>query len=60
MPDDGLVVMLDIGAVSSSLVVYGKGQQFFTRDLPIGGHHFVKELSTKKDMSYIESQDLFR
>jgi type IV pilus assembly protein PilM len=58
MPDDGLVVMLDIGAVSSSLVVYGKGQQFFTRDLPIGGHHFVKELSTKKDISYIESQDL--
>ena len=48
MPEDGLVVMLDIGAVSSSLVVYGKGQQFFTRDLPVGGHHFVKELSEKK------------
>ena len=58
MPEDGLVVMLDIGSVSSSLVVYGKGQQFFTRDLPIGGHHFVKELSDKKEIGYIESQDL--
>ena len=58
VPDDGLVVMLDIGAVSSTLVVYGKGEQFFTRDLPIGGHHFVKELSDKKELGYIEAQDL--
>ncbi len=58
IPEDGLVVMLDIGAVSSSLVVYGIGQQFFTRDLPIGGHHFVKELSEKKEIGYIESQDM--
>ncbi len=58
IPDDGLVVMLDIGAVSSSLIVYGKGQQFFTRDLPIGGHHFVKELSDKREIGYIESQDI--
>ena len=36
----------------------GKGQQFFTRDLPIGGHHFVKELSEKKEIGYIEAQDL--
>ena len=50
--------MLDIGAVSSTLVVYGKGEQFFTRDLPIGGHHFVKELSDKKEIGYIEAQDI--
>ena len=61
MPEDGLVVMLDIGALSSTLVVYGKGEQFFTRDLPIGGHHFVKELSEKKEIGYTEAQDqLFR
>ena len=57
IPEDGLVVMLDIGAVSSSLVVYGKGQQFFTRDLPVGSHHFVKELSEKKEIGYIDAQD---
>ena len=58
VPEDGLVVMLDIGAVSSTLVVYGKAEQFFTRDLPIGGHHFVKELSDKKEIGYIEAQDI--
>lgn len=61
IPEDGLVVMLDIGSVSSTLVVYGKNQQFFTRDLPIGGHHFIKEISRKKELGYVESQDiLFR
>ena len=55
------MVMLDLGALSSTLVVYGKGEQFFTRDLPIGGHHFVKELSEKREIGYTEAQDiLFR
>lgn len=58
IPDDGLVVLLDIGAISSSLVVYGKGQQFFTRDLPIGGHNFIKEVCDKKEISYTDAQDL--
>jgi|TARA_B110000914_G_scaffold195627_1_gene184384 type IV pilus assembly protein PilM len=58
MPTEGLVVILDIGALSSSLVVWGNGQQYFTRDLPIGGHHFVKEIVDKKNISYTEAQDL--
>ena len=58
MPDDGLAVLLDIGALSSSLVVWGSGQQYFTRDLPIGGHHFVKEVVDKKEIKYTEAQDL--
>ena len=58
MPDDGLAVVVDIGAVSSSLIVFGNNEEFFTRDLPIGGHDFVKEISDKKQISYTEAQDL--
>ena len=58
MPTEGLAVILDIGALSSSLVVWGSGQQYFTRDLPIGGHHFVKEIVKKNNISYTEAQDL--
>jgi type IV pilus assembly protein PilM len=58
MPDDGLVVIVDMGAVSSTLIVTGKGHQYFTRDLPFGGHHFVKYLSEKKELKYVEAQDL--
>ena len=60
MPDDGLVVMLDIGAVSSGLVVWGHQQQYFTRDIQIGGHEFVKAIMEKKDLSYIDAQDLLQ
>ena len=58
MPEDGLVVMLDIGAVSSGLVVWGHQQHFFSRDIQIGGHDFVKAMMEKKDLSYIDAQDL--
>ena len=36
---------------------YGINQQFFTRDLPIGSHHFVKEISEKKEIGYTQAQD---
>jgi len=38
--------------------VYGQGQEFFTRDLPLGGHHFVKETAAKHEISYTDAQDL--
>ena len=60
MPDDGLAVLLDIGALSSSLVVWGNGQQYFTRDIPVGGHHFVKELVDKKDISYTKPKTFYK
>ncbi|MBL7013302.1 MAG: type IV pilus assembly protein PilM [Candidatus Marinimicrobia bacterium] len=60
MPEDGLVVLLDIGAVSSGLVVWGHQQQYFTRDIQIGGHDFVKAVMDKKDLSYIDAQDLLQ
>ena len=58
IPEDGLAVLLDIGALSSSLIVWGSGQQYFTRDLPIGGHHFVREVVERKEINYTEAQDL--
>ena len=56
-PEEGVIVLLDIGAVSSSLVVWGQKDQFFTRDIPVGGHLFVKGLSDVRKMDYITAQD---
>ena len=56
-PEEGAVVLLDIGSVSSSLVVWGRKDQFFTRDIPIGGYHFVSSLSEKLDMDYVSAED---
>ena len=57
LPEDGAVVLLDIGTVSSALTVWGRKDAFFTRDLPIGSHEFVKALATKLDKDYVSSHD---
>jgi type IV pilus assembly protein PilM len=56
-PEEGAIVLLDIGSVSSSLVVWGRKDQFFTRDIPIGGYHFISDLSEKRDIDYIAAED---
>lgn len=58
LPEEGTVVILDIGAVSSSLIVWGRKDSFFTRDLPVGVHEFVKALALKLDKDYVNSQDI--
>jgi type IV pilus assembly protein PilM len=57
LPEEGAVVLLDIGTVSSALTVWGRKDAFFTRDLPIGSHEFVKALATKLDKDYVSSLD---
>ena len=57
LPEDGAVVLLDIGTVSSALTVWGRKDAFFTRDLPVGIHEFVKALATKLEKDYVSSND---
>ncbi len=57
LPEEGVIVLLDIGAVSSTIVVHGRQDAFFTRDIPLGGHHFVQALSEKQNLDYVAAQD---
>jgi len=57
LPEEGANVFLNIGAVSSTLVVWGRQAPFFTRDIQIGGHHFTKELAEKNEISYVEAEE---
>jgi type IV pilus assembly protein PilM len=58
LPEDGANVFLNIGAVSSTLVVWGRQAPFFTRDIQIGGHHFTKQIMEKKEVGYQEAEAL--
>ncbi len=57
LPDEGAVVLLDVGAVSSTLIVLDRKNMLFTRDIPIGSHEFVKALSTRLDKDYVTAAD---
>ena len=56
LPEEGVVVLLDIGAVTSSLIVWGNHDMFFTRDLPVGIHEMVKDISVRKSLDYLTAQ----
>jgi len=58
LSEEGAVVLLDIGAISTSLVVWGEQDLFFTRDIPRGVHDLVKNISMFKSISYMEADDL--
>ena len=56
LPDEGAVVLLDVGAVSSSLIIWGIQDMFFTRDLPNGVHTMIKDISNRKSLDYLTAQ----
>ncbi len=56
LPDNGIVVFLDVGAKKTSLSVFGRNDMFFTRDLKIGGFDFTKELMDNYDLDYFEAE----
>lgn len=56
MPDEGVVIFLNIGAKRSVLSVYGRKDMFFTRDLPIGGQTFTDELMRIYGIDYEEAE----
>ncbi len=57
LPEDGCNVFLNIGAVSSVLVVWGRQAPFFARDIQIGGHHFTREIMEKMELGYKDAED---
>ncbi len=56
LPEEGANVFLNIGAVSSTLVVWGRQAPFFTRDIQVGGHHFTQEIVEKRDIGYRDAE----
>ena len=55
--DDGIDIILNIGNSTSTLVVWGKDQTFFTRELEISGFTLIKDLMKKYGMSYSDAKD---
>ncbi|MCF7797277.1 MAG: type IV pilus assembly protein PilM [Candidatus Marinimicrobia bacterium] len=58
LPEEGADVFVSIGAVSTTLVVWGRQAPFFTREIQVGGHDFTKFLAKQKDISYHEADEL--
>ena len=58
LPDDGVVVFLNIGAKRTNLLILGRKDMFFSRDLPVGGYNFTEEVMKKLNVKFAEAEDI--
>jgi len=56
LPDDGLVVMVDLGHRKTSVTLLGRKDRFFTRELTVGGENFTEELMKDYGLSWDEAE----
>ena len=56
--EDGIDVILDIGTSTSTLVVCGESQTFFTREIEISGFSIIKEIMSKYDTDYSDAKNI--
>ena len=58
LPDDGVVIFLNMGCRKTNLSVSGRKNLFFTRDIAIAGWAFTQELMKKYGLSYEEAESV--
>jgi len=56
LPDDGVVIFLNVGCRKTNLSVLGRKNLFFTRDMPVAGYTFTAELMKRYNLSYEEAE----
>ena len=56
--EDENVLLIDIGALNTNLVVISKKQVIFTRNVAIGGEFYSKKIQESLNMSFDEAEDL--
>lgn len=58
MPDDGVVVMLNIGCRRTGITVFGRKDMFFTRDITVAGHAFTEDLMQNYGLKFSDAEDV--
>ncbi len=58
LPDEGALVFLNIGCRKTNLMIIGRKDLFFTRDLGIAGQHFTLDIMRDLNLEYPEAEEL--
>jgi type IV pilus assembly protein PilM len=54
--DEGVYIILNIGAHRTNMVVYGPKTKFFSRDIDLGGFNITKDIMKARDMSFEDAE----
>ncbi len=55
--EDGVYILLNLGAHRTNMVIWGPGAKFFARDIPYGGYHFTRDIMRKRQMEFAEAEN---
>lgn len=50
--EEGVFIILNIGALKTNMVIYGPKAKFFARDIAWGGFHFTKDIMKQRKLSF--------
>lgn len=56
LPEEGMQLMLNLGARGTHFIVVGLKGKVFSRDIPIGGHHLSDDLARKLGLPIEEAE----
>jgi type IV pilus assembly protein PilM len=54
--EDGVYILINVGAYKTNMVIYGPNAKFFARDIAWGGFHISKDIMKNKKMSFEEAE----
>jgi len=55
--EEGVYVLLNLGAHRTNMVIWGPEARFFARDIPYGGYHFTRDIMRKRQMEFGEADE---
>ncbi|MBK6910651.1 MAG: type IV pilus assembly protein PilM [bacterium] len=58
LPDEGVVCFLNIGARRTNLVIVGRKDMYFSRDLPVAGWSFTEDLMTRLNATFAQAEEI--
>ncbi len=56
LPDEGLVVFINVGCRRTGVSLIGRTEKFFTRELAVGGQSFTEELMKEYGLSWKDAE----
>ncbi|MBL0059975.1 MAG: pilus assembly protein PilM [bacterium] len=58
LPEDGVVCFLNIGARRTNLVILGRKDMYFSRDLPVAGWSFTEDIMNRLNCTFAEAEEI--
>ncbi|HPM02758.1 MAG TPA: type IV pilus assembly protein PilM [Candidatus Cloacimonadota bacterium] len=54
--EEGVYIILNVGAHRTNMVVFGPKSKFFSRDIDFGGFHFTKDIMKSRNITFEEAE----